>query len=104
MSAPDNRGLTPLERDKLRRFFCPLIDALANQGGGCSVATITYSDGTCCSVIAAQVRKVRRILWPAPAEFARLFDPYVERTAESEAERRRVRAMLWPEKPRGVVS
>ncbi len=104
MAAAEPLGLTPFERDAARRWVRPLIEALANQGGGCPILTITYADGTSYSMIAAHVRKLRRALWPAPAEYAPLFDPYADRTPEFEAERRRVRAMLWPETPRKVVS
>lgn len=100
MADAENHGLTPAQLDKARVYVRPLIDALANQGGGCPVVSITNGDGSSYSLVAAHIRKLRRVLWPAPAEFAHLFDPYAERTAESEAERRRVRAMLWPERPR----
>lgn len=96
----NDRSLSPVEVDQIRDCVRPLIRALANQGGGATICSITGPDGSSTVLVAATVRKLRRLLWPAPAEYAHIFDPYAERTAASEAERRRVRAMLWPEKPR----
>lgn len=93
-------SLTPAELDRVRNYVRPLIDALANQGGGATICHFVGPDGTSTSLVAARVRKLRRLLWAAPAEYADLFDPYAERTAASEPVRRRVRSELWPEKPR----
>lgn len=86
--ARPNVGLTPSELTVLQGLVWPLFQDLHGQGGG-SLVDI--------SMVAARVRKIRRAIYPPSAELAAAIDALVL-TKESEAVRRRLRAIEYPEK------
>lgn len=82
----ENRGLLPSELSMLRGHLAPLFWALHGQGGG---------ERADIDMRVARVRKVRHIVYP-PSPALNAVSGLV-RIAETEAERRRLRSIEYPE-------
>lgn len=95
MADPENRGLSANELLRLQSLLSPLVGALHGQSGGSEALTVHYADGQVSTIVAA--RRIRQAAWPMSPELAALSDPYRHITPAQEAERRRLRAIEYPE-------
>lgn len=87
MAAPlPQDGLSQTDAQRLRAFLAPMFATLNNQGGGESVNV---------EMTVANVRKVRRILYPMPQDLAAVSG--FNWSSATESERRALRAAAYPE-------
>ena len=96
-------GLTPAQLKIAREAVTPLMRLLAGQRGTFPVLTVEGEDGFGSSIVVAQLRAIRRALWPSSRRLAIVSAPYYIRTGKSEAERRRLRSAEYPEPTGGGV-
>lgn len=96
-------GLTPAQLKIAREAVAPLMWLLDGQPGFAQLLTVRGKGGGFSSIVVAQLRAIRRALWPSSRRLAILSGPYYSRTGKSEAERRRLRAVEYPEPMGGGI-
>jgi len=102
MTLQENRGHTDHELTHARSAAAPLFSLLRSQPGGSEVSVLDDEGRPVFVMVIARLRRLRQALYPPSAELRALMEG--DRSAANNAERRRLRAIEYPEPVRAVVA